>query len=236
MIYDFNPATTRDIYLNGQICEENIMEVVRKIDAINDWYADEVDFIMEQVSKCSIISSSDVQIVPPEERIKLHITSHGGDGDAMMALLQTMKSSDVYIDTIAEGYVQSCGLLIFMCGDVRYTYSDTQHLWHHISAGTRGHIEQMNRDVNSFNKFQQMIDKLTIEKTCGLVTQEKIDGLRERCVDWRMYGEEAIENGFADYLIDGDDDSLRKIFIKSEREVLLDRDYVDSDGREFGVE
>ena len=234
MYNSFDPATTRDIYLTGEICEETIIDTIQKIDAINDWYREEVAFIMEQIAKCSIVASSDVQIVPPEDRITLHVTSHGGDGDAMISLLQTMRSSDVYIDTVAEGYVQSCGLLIFMCGDKRYTFEDTQHLWHHMSAGTRGHVEQMNRDVNNFNKFQQMIDKLTIEKTCGLVTQEKIDGLRERCMDWEMYGEEAIENGFADYLMDGDADSLQKIFIKNE-EVSLNRDYVDTDGNEFKV-
>ena len=235
MYNSFDPATTRDIYLTGEICEETIIDTIQKIDAINDWYREEVAFIMEQIAKCSIVASSDVQIVPPEDRINLHITSHGGDGDAMMALHQTMRLSDVHIDTIAEGYVQSCGLLIFMCGSDRYTFSDTQHLWHHMSTGMRGHIEKLNRIIESDNKFQQLMDDLTIEKTCGLVTQEKIDSLRERCMDWGMYGEEAIENGFADYLMDGDADSLQKIFIKNE-EVSLNRDYVDTNGNEFKVE
>lgn len=218
----FDPSTTRDIYLTGDIDEEKIAEVIQKIDAINDWHEMNFNIKTGNVNQSGVLLQSDTPITmsPLEDRITLHIMSYGGEAYASIALVQTMKASTLPVDTIAEGYVMSGGMLIFLSGDRRYTFTNTTHMWHHLSSGKSGTIANMARYMKTLEHLQKVLDDITIDGTCGLVTQEKLNELRERCEDWYLNGEEAIEYGFADFLLDKDED---------------DRDYVDADGNEFKV-
>ena len=233
-MYDFNPETTRDLYLHGEVEEELVSDLIQKIDKINEWYRNYTTSIFNDLNG---LGYGQYFQAPEVDPIVLHINSVGGSVWDGIALLNTMDASEVPIITMVDGYACSMGLSVLMKGDTRYAYKNSIIMFHHLSSSLYGDVETIKRNYDRMEALQKTMDDMTLEATCGLFPQEKMDYLRERCKDLYMDGIEAYNYGFVDFLIDADPNSiLKQEEYDNSPPSSTDREFVDSEGTEYAIQ
>lgn len=91
--------------------------------------------------------------------INLLITSPGGDMDAAIGLINTMRGSKIPIRTIALGRAASAALCILMAGDHRVVTPWTNLMSHQFSSAMEGTYTDLKTAADEFNKYyQKMVD------------------------------------------------------------------------------
>ncbi len=135
------------ITLFGEIEEEEILETIKKIIALNKFGVKE---------------------------ITLYLNSIGGRADDAFALIDVINQSKSKITIIGLGAIQSCGLLILMSGHKRLIGKNASILSHQYSWNSEGkyhelkacRVEEENtkdRMINHYLKYTKLSRK-TIEK------------------------------------------------------------------------
>jgi ATP-dependent Clp protease protease subunit len=131
--------------------------------------------------------------------IKIYINSHGGYVDDMWALIDIMINSKTPIYTYSTGYADSCGFFIFLAGEKRFISAHTKMLCHQFSGGVYGEYQNMKEAMEEYDKLWIDFEKYVCSRTT--ITQERINDVRERKLDWIIYPEESIELGVATDII-----------------------------------
>lgn len=133
--------------------------------------------------------------------IKIIVDSFGGDVYSGMALVNIISTSKTPVHTYCYGKAMSMGLAIFIVGHKRFAHKYATLMQHQLSGGTFGKLNDMIESVSQKIKLQEMLDNLIIENSN--IPEEKLINLRTTKTDWFFTGEEAIELGVADELIEG---------------------------------
>lgn len=134
------------------------------------------------------------------ENIKLYIKSSGGVVSDMFAIIDIMESSKTPIDTFAIGNTTSCASLLFICGNKRYTYKNTEIMIHTCRVtGLRGDIQVVSDYLDTMESKQKRMDAYFTTRTH--ITQKQLDEVRKNKTDWYVYADEAIKLGIADVII-----------------------------------
>lgn len=91
--------------------------------------------------------------------INLLITSPGGDMDAAIGLINTMRGSKIPIRTIALGRAASAALCILMAGEHRVVTPWTNLMSHQFSSAMEGTYTDLKTAADEFNKYyKKMVD------------------------------------------------------------------------------
>lgn len=94
------------------------------------------------------------------EPIYLHITSYGGLVNDCFRAVDAIKSSEIPIYTIIDGYAASCGSIIAAVGKKRYMTKSSQHLMHQISYGASGKHEDIRDEWSNAKMIMKKIKNL----------------------------------------------------------------------------
>ena len=132
--------------------------------------------------------------------IKLYINSNGGYVADMWSLVDIILNSKTQIDTYCTGYAYSCGLLIFLSGKNRYITKHTSMMYHQVSAYLSGTYQNVQEKINDFDIGQKQVEEYVIERT--KFKQDKLDEIRERKLDYKMFCDELLELGVATEVIE----------------------------------
>jgi ATP-dependent Clp protease protease subunit len=110
-----------------------------------------------------------------------------------------MEKSETPIHTIVTGAAMSCGFMILISGHKRFGYSLSTPLYHQVSSGFWGKVQDMEESLEQTKKLQAKIEQITLDRT--QITKKKLKEVLKNKVDWYMTADEALLLGVIDGII-----------------------------------
>jgi ATP-dependent Clp protease protease subunit len=177
----------RTLYLPEQVSQESMNKLTKAIIDINK--SD------DYLKKLYAISDIDYNPKP----IEIYIDSYGGAVYQCMGLLGVMEKSVTPIHTIVTGCAMSCGFMILISGHQRSGYKLSTPLYHQVSTGFRGKVQDMEESLEETKRLQKVIEKITLDRT--EIPKKKLREVLKNKIDWYMTAKEALELGVIDEII-----------------------------------
>lgn len=176
-VFKLRNLQQRKLFLNEEIAEETVCEIIRHI----------LQFNAEDMDK------------PAEDRqpILLYLVSDGGDADCGFELIDAIETSITPVYTINLGYQYSMGFLIGLAGRKRYTMPNAKFLLHDGSTCVYNSTDKAQDQMKFHARVEERI-KQYILKHSGLTSRMYT---KKRKSEWYMFAEEAKELGFTDYIV-----------------------------------
>ena len=177
----------RNLYLPDQVNQESINKLTKSIIEIN-----ENDVFLK---KTYAIYEMDYN--PPP--IKLYIDSYGGAVYQCFGLLGVIEKSKTPVHTIVTGAAMSCGIMILITGHKRFGYEHSTPLYHQVSTGFKGKVQDMEETLGEAKRLQEKIEEMTLQRTN--ISRKKLNQILKNKIDWYMTAEEALSLGVIDEII-----------------------------------
>lgn len=147
-----------------------------------------------------------------EKPIKLFINSPGGSVTAGLAIYDTMQFVKTPVHTYVMGQACSMGSFLAQAGEPgkRFVLPESRTMIHRVSSGTRGtsgsiHVQELEfedakRHFEESKKINQRLTELYVKhNTAGKTYEELFETMK---FDTFLTAKEAVENGFADNVIE----------------------------------
>ena len=165
------------------------------------WTGEELD---EQVI-CPKGFTEAIEPLKGKKNITVRLNTVGGDATVGLFIcnkLKALKENGTKINVIVDGLAASAGSIIMCAGDTISVYSNSMVMIHEAKSGIAGYysVADLKKIEASIKAYNDMIVKTYAAKT-GL-TEEKLHAMIQR-ETW-MIGQEAVDNGFADEVLDGE--------------------------------
>ncbi|UNY39902.1 ATP-dependent Clp protease proteolytic subunit [Bacillus phage vB_BauM_KLEB27-3] len=197
----------RDLFLAGNVEEENINKLIQEIMKINKEDDDEekesVDKKQYKAFQEGTVSSieeiNSIESDYKRKPIRLYITTYGGAVYDELALVDIINSSKTPIYTIALGKAMSAGFNILIHGHKRFAYKNATMMYHQVSTGHYGKVQDIEERFKESQRLQDMGEKMVIEKT--KITKELVEKNTRQKQDWYMDAEEALSLGVIDEIL-----------------------------------
>lgn len=177
------------------------------------WYLDDVgdfDYIAPNAFR------KDLDKVRDAEEITIRINSCGGDVYTGLAIHNELKQLTGHKTVIIEGIAASAASFIAMAGDEVQMYPGSMMMIHGVAGLLWDFytVADLKKVIKGFEASEKAIANIYAEKT-----GKDVDTLRNMMSreTW-MVGKEAVENGFADTLLEEDGPAL---VASADRKVLL---------------
>lgn len=91
--------------------------------------------------------------------ITIYITSPGGDVYAGLVIYDAMMQSRAKIKTVCQGYCMSMAAVILASGDVREAEPSSTIMFHQLSTGVQGKVDDMEAVIQEARRLQSVIDR-----------------------------------------------------------------------------
>jgi ATP-dependent Clp protease protease subunit len=147
-----------------------------------------------------------------EKPIKLYVNSPGGSVTAGLAIYDTMQFVKTPVHTMVMGQAASMGSFLAQAGEPgkRFVLPESRTMIHRVSSGTRGtsgsvHVQELEfedarRHFEESKRLNQRLTELYVKhNTAGKSYEELFETMK---FDTFLSAQEAVENGFADSVID----------------------------------
>ena len=130
----------------------------------------------------------------------LMICSEGGDMSAAFALIDVMKSSNIFIKTVGLGQVASAGLLIFLAGSPgrRTLTPNTSIMSHQYAWGSDGKHHELLATMKEFDLTQKRM--VQHYKDCTGLDEDQIKQYLLPPHDVYLSADEALKLGVCDHI------------------------------------
>ena len=160
-----------------------------------------ISYYMDRIKK-----QDDSKNLPKEDRIiTIELSSGGGsitDGNFLMGKIEKFKEEYGYkIITRVNGYAYSMAFMIFIMGTEREIYRYSDVMIHDAATGMNGYMKA--DEINDLNEWFKRdwikTKKIIIEKT--KITDEQLEDMKARKLDWFMESNEALKLGVATKII-----------------------------------
>jgi ATP-dependent Clp protease protease subunit len=148
----------------------------------------------------------------PDKVINLYINSPGGAVTAGLAIYDTMQYIKSPVRTIVMGQAASMGSFLAQAGapGERIVLPESRTMIHRVSSGTRGtsgsvHVQELEMEdaIRSFEESKRVNKRLTElyvkHNSAGKTYDELFETMK---FDTFLSAEEAVENGFADKVVE----------------------------------
>lgn len=170
----------------------------RKIIFNDDVDARAVNTIVHWIIKWNEEDDKNKLVGDERKKIRIFITSNGGDVVAGFAILDAIRSSKTLVETIAIGCAASMGVLLLMGGHIRKAYPNTVLLIHDGSLGAHGTSNKVKSTMAFYDKLDQRVKKFILDHT--KISEELYDAKAD--VEWYLFADpDGIELGIVDELI-----------------------------------
>ena len=177
----------RNLYLAKQVDQASMNALTKGILEIND----NDEFLKK------LYSVHDLEYNP--KPIKIYIDSYGGAVYQCFGLLGVIEKSQTPVHTIVTGAAMSCGFMILICGHKRFGYPLSTPLYHQVSTGFWGKVQDMEEKLEETRRLQTKIEDITVSKTS--ISKKKLSEILKKKVDWYMTAEEAVNLGVIDEIV-----------------------------------
>lgn len=189
--YNFLEADNNELEINMY------GEVVESIPV--DWWTGEP---VSGLFICEKDFLEDLDRYKDKSRITIRINSVGGDLYAGLAIANRIKDLKAEIVTIADALCASAAVAIYQAGNTRKLYNGSQIMIHEPSCRLFGRY-----DVQGINKVKMQLEagKKSIIEAYRERTGRTSEDLEKMITgDCWMTGKEAVDEGFADEVIEGE--------------------------------
>lgn len=132
-----------------------------------------------------------------EPRIKLFVSSDGGDVFPSLSSVDRIKNSKIPVDTYIEGLVASAATLISVVGHRRYMSKNAFVLIHQIRSEFWGNFTEFQDENKNMNLLMKCIKKIYLEHT--KLKEPELDDILKH--DIYLDAEEALKYGIVDEII-----------------------------------
>lgn len=132
-----------------------------------------------------------------QDVIPVVIDSYGGYVDALLSMVDIVKSSTKPVITFATGKAMSCGAVLFTCGERRYIGNYTRLMIHDVASGSWGKVGKLKVSVKETKRLNKVIYDI-MEKNIG-----KGKGYLGKIVekknreDWFLTAKQAVKHNIA---------------------------------------
>ena len=134
--------------------------------------------------------------------IPLVIDSYGGQVYSLMSMVSANQASELPVATIVEGKAMSCGAVLLTFGEpgLRFADPNATVMFHDVSSGGYGKIEELKADVAEAERLDEKIFTM-MARNCG----KKDDYFKKKVfnkkhADWFMDAQEAKKHGLVNHL------------------------------------
>ena len=93
----------------------------------------------------------------------------------------------------------SCGFMILITGHERFGYKHSTPLYHQVSTGFYGKIQDMEESLAETKRLQKKIEDITFERTS--ISKKKLSEILKNKKDWYMTADEALALGVIDEIL-----------------------------------
>jgi len=148
----------------------------------------------------------------PDKPIKLYVNSPGGSVTAGLAIYDTMQFVKTPVHTMVMGQAASMGSFLAQAGEPgkRFVLPESRTMIHRVSSGTRGtsgsvHVQELEfedarRHFEESKRLNNRLTELYVKHNSkGKEFEELFETMK---FDTFLSAEEAVENGFADQVIE----------------------------------
>ena len=177
----------RNIYLPKQVTQASMNDLTKAIIEIG-----EDDLILKK-----LYDVYDLDYNP--KPIKLYIDSYGGAVYQCFGLIGVMEKSTTPVHTIVTGAAMSCGFIILISGHKRFGYQHSTPLYHQVSTGFFGKVQDMEESLEQTKKLQKKIEDMTTSLT--KISKKKLKEILKNKTDWYMTADEALCLGVIDEIL-----------------------------------
>jgi ATP-dependent Clp protease protease subunit len=136
----------------------------------------------------------------PNGPIVIYIDSFGGDAYALLTMIAAVEQVPNQIITCALSKAMSAGAMLLACGDLRYASEHATIMIHEISAGTVGHIDDINIQHTNLTKLNEKLIKLLVKKTKFKGGVTALKKMLTSARDLYLTPEEAVGLGIIDQI------------------------------------
>lgn len=143
---------------------------------------------------------NDMETIKDKKNVTFHINSPGGEVFAGVSIYNRMKEFTGNVTTIVDGLAASAASIIAQGGKTRKVCNGSLTMIHGASSFMIGYYNanQLKDDWNKINAIDKSISE--IYASCTGIDKEKIKNMMVKTT-W-MSAQEAVENGFADEVVD----------------------------------
>ena len=177
----------RNLYLPKQVDQASMNDLTKGIIDIN-----ENDTYLRE-----LYSVYNLEYNP--QPIKIYIDSYGGAVYQCFGLIGVMEKSKTPIHTIVTGAAMSCGFMILINGHKRMAYSHATPLYHQVSSGFYGKVQDIEEKLEETKRLQKKIEDMTLSLT--KISKKKLSDVLKNKIDWYMSAEEALSLGVVDEIV-----------------------------------
>lgn len=199
----------RHLYLNEEITDNSVIELVETINEINDDDdAREEDIINMAQSLISqgVISNNEIKI-PEREPIMLEINCAGGSLSAGFMLIAAIENSVTPIIGYVTGHCMSMAVAILASCDFKISSRFASFMIHEVSSGFFGKFGEMMPYLGYIDNGRANYKNVITDNTG--IDDERLEEMMKRNHDYFFFPEEALEIGLIDCIdIDGVDVNL----------------------------
>lgn len=177
----------RAIWFTSEVYPETVAQAIQQISKIN--------YIDDQKEKQAYIEGQSYIRHP----IKLYVSSYGGSVYDGLGLIGIIRSSKTPVHTYAVGKVMSMGFVLAISGHKRFAYPHTSYMFHSLSSFSFGKFMELVECVEEDRRLQAKLDLLTT--SVSSITQERLQEVHERKLDWYFDSEEALKLNCVDEIL-----------------------------------
>ena len=178
---DNSYITDNNIYFNDDISMETINKLNKQLRTLQTKL---------------VTMATNLNIDPPP--IKLHITSNGGSVFAAFRAINCIKSLNVEVHSIVDGYAASAATLISVCCDKRYINAYSNMLIHELRSSTSWNkMSELEDEVENMKNVMNQIKDIYVEHTN--LSRAELNKLLKRDMDWNV--NQCLKAGLVDEII-----------------------------------
>ena len=199
----------RHLYLNEEITDNSVIELVETINEINDdddAREEDIINIAQSLISQGVISNNEIKI-PEREPIMLEINCGGGSLSAGFMLITAIENSVTPIIGYVTGHCMSMAVAILASCDFKISSRFASFMIHEVSSGFFGKFGEMMPYLGYIDNGRANYKNVITDNTG--IDDERLEEMMKRNHDYFFFPEEALEIGLIDCIdIDGGDVNL----------------------------
>ena len=133
----------------------------KRLNIIGDFNEDLLKYVRDFANNLYFLPEDDCRLV------EVIISSHGGEAAVLFSILDILdeikETWGATIVTIAEGFAESCGAILFLYGDVKECGKHAEIMIHELSYGVHSCLADHKRELKRSEKMQKKINKIITE-------------------------------------------------------------------------
>ena len=134
--------------------------------------------------------------------IPVVIDSYGGQVYSLMAMISSIKNSELPVATIVEGKAMSCGAILFSFGTQGYRFMDPDStlMIHDVSSMDMGKVEELKAGAQEADRLNKIVYTM-MAQNCGKADDyfmKIVD--KKKHADWFLDSKQSKRHGLANHL------------------------------------